>query len=91
MLFLSWCACIPDEWPLIYATDWPLRVRDYKTYMYVPVLDEPVLLASVFTVADRQNTVVKSLAAARRVGEHTIFVEPAVGMSGYLLIIVADL
>ena len=57
---------------------------------YVPVFDEPVLLASVFTVADRQNTVVKSLAAARRVGEHTIFVEPAVGMSGYLLIIVAD-
>ena len=90
MLFLSWCACIPDEWSLIYATDWPLRtVLGCKKY--VPVLDEPVLLASVFTVADRQNAVVKSLAAARRVGEHTIFVEPAVGMSGYLLIIVADL
>ena len=89
MLFLSWYACIPDEWSLIYATDWPLRtVLGCKKY--VPVLDEPVLLASVFTVADRQNTVVKSLAAARRVGEHTIFVEPAVGMSGYLLIIVAD-
>ena len=70
-------------------TDRDVRCQTTRS-TYVPVLDEPVLLASVFTVADRQNTVVKSLAAARRIGEHTIFVEPAMGMSGHLLIIVAD-